>query len=296
MAVTTRTGDAGTPTTAPPAPGRRRPQDRRRRRRRGQRLLARRPDRLVGDGAGAVRCGRCSPRSRRQRRSSARRGRCPRPSSGRNFAAAWDKGVGEYLLNSVIVVTGGVAADHAARLDGGLRAGPLPVPRQPVHLLPVRRRDDVPGLPGLVPLFFVVQNLGMLATYQGLILVYVAYSLPFTVFFMHAFFRTLPTSVAEAAFIDGCSHTGVVLPGDAADGQARPAQHRHLQRARPVEPVRPAVVPVPRAAGARPGHRHAAGQPALRGRLGRAVRRPDHRDGPRASSSTCSSTGRSRPA
>ena len=38
----------------------------------------------------------------------------------------------------------------------------------------------------------------MLSTYQGLILVYVAYSLPFTVFFMHAFFRTLPTAIAEA--------------------------------------------------------------------------------------------------
>ena len=40
-----------------------------------------------------------------------------------------------------------------------------------------------------------------------LILVYVAYSLPFTVFFMHAFFRTLPTAIAEAAVVDGASHT-----------------------------------------------------------------------------------------
>ena len=40
-----------------------------------------------------------------------------------------------------------------------------------------------------------------------LILVYVAYSLPFTVFFMHSFFRTLPTAIAEAAVVDGASHT-----------------------------------------------------------------------------------------
>jgi len=58
-----------------------------------------------------------------------------------------------------------------------------------------------------VPLFKVVQNLGLLNTYTGLILVYIAYSLPFTIFFLAAFFRTLPTSVAEAALIDGSSHT-----------------------------------------------------------------------------------------
>ncbi|SDC95149.1 carbohydrate ABC transporter permease [Glycomyces harbinensis] len=61
----------------------------------------------------------------------------------------------------------------------------------------------------LVPLFFVVDQLGMLGTYHGLILVYAAYALPFTVFFLHAFFRGLPSATAEAAFLDGCSHTGV---------------------------------------------------------------------------------------
>ncbi|GAA3294317.1 hypothetical protein GCM10020295_18520 [Streptomyces cinereospinus] len=46
-----------------------------------------------------------------------------------------------------------------------------------------------PVFPALVPLFFMVRRLDLLNTYQGLILVYVAYSMPFTVFFMHAFFR-----------------------------------------------------------------------------------------------------------
>jgi N-acetylglucosamine transport system permease protein len=63
-----------------------------------------------------------------------------------------------------------------------------------------------PTFLAIVPLFFVVQNFGMISTYQGLILVYIAYSLPFTVFFMHAFFRTLPQSIAEAAMVDGASH------------------------------------------------------------------------------------------
>jgi N-acetylglucosamine transport system permease protein len=59
----------------------------------------------------------------------------------------------------------------------------------------------------LVPLFFVLRNMQLLNTVPGLVLVYIAYSLPFTVFFMTAFFRTLPTSVAEAALIDGASHS-----------------------------------------------------------------------------------------
>jgi len=63
-----------------------------------------------------------------------------------------------------------------------------------------------PTFLAIVPLFFVVKGFGMVSTYQGLILVYISYSLPFTVFFMHAFFRTLPTSIAEAALVDGASH------------------------------------------------------------------------------------------
>jgi N-acetylglucosamine transport system permease protein len=58
----------------------------------------------------------------------------------------------------------------------------------------------------LFPLFKTLQNAGLLNTYTGLTLVYIAYSLPFTVFFLTAFFRTLPSGVAEAALIDGAGH------------------------------------------------------------------------------------------
>ena len=126
-----------------------------------------------------------------------------------NFARAWDKGVGQYLLNSIIVVTGGVVL---TMLLGSMAAYVLARYRfpgnRPLYYL-FAAGMMFPVFLAIVPLFFVVQNLGMLSTYQGLILVYVAYSLPFTVFFMHAFFKTLPTSVAEAAFMDGCSHAGV---------------------------------------------------------------------------------------
>ncbi len=133
-----------------------------------------------------------------------------------NYANAWDKGVGEYLLNSVVVVTGGVLL---TMLLGSMVAYVLaryefPGNRLVYYLFAAGMM--FPVFLAIVPLFYVVQNLGMLSTYRGLILVYTAYSLPFTVFFMHAFFRTLPRSIAEAAVLDGCSHTStffrVMLP------------------------------------------------------------------------------------
>lgn len=134
-----------------------------------------------------------------------------------SFVRAWTKaGIGEYLLNTVIVLVpsvlltmllGAMAAYVLARYEfPGNRAlyyTFLAGAMFPVYL-------------ALVPLFFVVKNLGMLNTFQGLILVYIAHSLPFTVFFLHSFFRTLPTAIAEAGFIDGCGHMGlffrVMLP------------------------------------------------------------------------------------
>ncbi len=133
-----------------------------------------------------------------------------------NFARAWARAnIGQYFFNSVIVVSisltltmllSAMAAYVLARYDfpgnrlvyygfvGGLMF--------PVFL-------------ALVPLFFVVRNfeglplvgqfLG-LNSYISLALVYVAFSMPFTVFFLTAFFRTLPTSVAEAGIMDGCTH------------------------------------------------------------------------------------------
>ncbi len=55
----------------------------------------------------------------------------------------------------------------------------------------------------VVPLFFVLQNMYLLNTLPGLALTYVAFALPFTVFFLYAFFQGLPSEIGEAAQIDG---------------------------------------------------------------------------------------------
>ncbi|MET7969566.1 carbohydrate ABC transporter permease [Micromonospora sp. NPDC005305] len=124
-----------------------------------------------------------------------------------NWSRAWTEAhIGRYFLNSGIVVAGSLtltmllgatAAYVFARYE--FRG------RQVVYYLFVGGMM-FPVFLALVPLFFVVRNAGLFGSWTGLILVYAAYSLPFTVFFLTAFFRTLPTSIAEAALIDGCGH------------------------------------------------------------------------------------------
>lgn len=122
-----------------------------------------------------------------------------------NFARAWSHGhIGQYFINSATVLSvsltltmllGATAAYALARYD---------FPGKRIVYFAFVGGMMFPVFLALVPLFFVVKNAGLLNTLPGLMLVYTAYSLPFTVFFLHAFFRTLPTQVAEAAMIDGC--------------------------------------------------------------------------------------------
>lgn len=67
----------------------------------------------------------------------------------------------------------------------------------------------IPGLLVVVPLYVWMNKLGLLDSLFGLGLVYVAVSLPFSIFVMTGFFRTSPTEIEEAAVVDGASEFGV---------------------------------------------------------------------------------------
>ena len=58
----------------------------------------------------------------------------------------------------------------------------------------------------LAPLFSMVNRLGLINTYVGIILPYIAFGVPYQVFILHGFFRQLPKEMSEAARIDGASH------------------------------------------------------------------------------------------
>ncbi|RPF54271.1 carbohydrate ABC transporter permease [Aquisalibacillus elongatus] len=62
----------------------------------------------------------------------------------------------------------------------------------------------LPTFLAMAPLFLLMNKLDLVNSLVGLVLVYVAYSLSFTIFILIAFFNQVPDSLEEAAVIDGC--------------------------------------------------------------------------------------------
>ena len=121
-----------------------------------------------------------------------------------NFVTAWtEAGIGRYFFNTIIVVGGAL---FLVMLMGAMCAYVLArfqFPGRQLIYYGMIAGLTFPIFLAVVPLFFVLQNMGLRGTYIGLILTYVGFALPFTVFFLYAFFRQLPEEIAEAAAIDG---------------------------------------------------------------------------------------------
>jgi multiple sugar transport system permease protein/N-acetylglucosamine transport system permease protein len=140
-----------------------------------------------------------------------------------NYVTAWQKaGFASAVTNSLIVTVASsllvvvVAAPAAYVLARSTRriASPLTV----FFVLGL----GVPGQVLFVPIFLVmvrmqdILHIPLLNTLHGLVLVYVALGIPFTVFLLTGFFRSLPVELEEAAALDGASglrtFVRIVLP------------------------------------------------------------------------------------
>lgn len=121
-----------------------------------------------------------------------------------NFKTAWiQSDLAAYFINSVIVVVVSVVA--------------IVLVSAPASYLLSRYkffgRDFVTGsfilgigIPFqavLIPIYLLLAKIGLINSLPGLIMVYIAIQLPFTIFILTGFFKTLPQSIEESASIDG---------------------------------------------------------------------------------------------
>lgn len=122
-----------------------------------------------------------------------------------NYKAAWDAGIGQFFFNSVLVTVISVAV---VLLLGSMAAYGLSrfhFKGQNILLLIILSGLMLAPQVSLLPLYKLLQAVGLYNTYGALILPYVAFQLPFAIFLMRSYFLSIPKELEESAIIDGCN-------------------------------------------------------------------------------------------
>jgi multiple sugar transport system permease protein len=109
------------------------------------------------------------------------------------------------MLNSLIAALGTAAINLVLGTLAGYSLARLRFRGQGALLGVYLGSRMVPGIALIVPLYLTLKNLGMLDHLSALVMTYVTFTLPFTIWLLKNYFQTIPRSLEEAAFMDGCS-------------------------------------------------------------------------------------------
>jgi multiple sugar transport system permease protein len=136
----------------------------------------------------------------------------PSEVTGANYAEAFGQiGFGRYILNSVIVCSAATVIVLALATFAGYALARLPMRGRGPLLIGFLMISVYPTIAVLTPLYLMERQLGLLNTYAGLVVPYVAFNLPFAVWIMRNFMLGLPKDFEDAARIDGASPARTVL-------------------------------------------------------------------------------------
>jgi ABC-type glycerol-3-phosphate transport system permease component len=120
------------------------------------------------------------------------------------FHRAWTgANIGLYFRNSLIVTSATVALSVVTATLAGYAFSKIRWRLSGTVYLFVLAWIAIPPLLLMVPIYVEMVQLGLLDTYGSVILLYTALNLPFNVYLMTAYFRSVPDELIEAARIDG---------------------------------------------------------------------------------------------
>ena len=133
-----------------------------------------------------------------------------------NYAKAWSMGLYRYFGNSVLVSA--IALVGILVLASFLAYGltRFRAKGSNIIFIIVLGGMALSEQIALVPLYNILQALHLYDTYAAVILPYIAFRIPFTVFLMRAYFITIPEELEEAAVVDGYNSlqifTKIIVP------------------------------------------------------------------------------------
>ena len=121
-----------------------------------------------------------------------------------------------FVVNSLIMAGGATLVVVATAVLGGYALSRFLFPGRRTLMFAIIMTRIIPASATIAPLYVIVQRLGLVDTYQGMILVLAAQQLPLALWLMKGFFDTVPGELEEAAWVDGAGRLGsairIVLP------------------------------------------------------------------------------------
>lgn len=115
------------------------------------------------------------------------------------------------LVNSMIMAGGAVVLLVIVCSLGGYALSRYDFRGRRMLMYAILLTRVIPPTVTIAPLYAICLRLGLVDTYQGLILVLAAQQLPFVLWMMKGFFDTVPMELEEAAWIDGAGRVGTVF-------------------------------------------------------------------------------------
>jgi len=123
-----------------------------------------------------------------------------------NYAIAWGKAkIGSYFGNSILASSVGAIGSVLVSALGAYVIARIPFRFNNLFGNYFLIGYMVPLMLTVIPLYFMMQDLGMPSGMTPLVLLYIASGIPFNTFVLRGFFESLPAELEEAATVDGAS-------------------------------------------------------------------------------------------
>lgn len=122
-----------------------------------------------------------------------------------NYVTAWNKGLFSYFRNSILVSA--VSLFFILLCSSFLAYGltRFKLPGSDFIFILVLGGMALSEQVALVPLYKILQTVKLYNTQWAIILPYIAFRIPFTMFLLRAYFISIPKELEEAAIVDGCN-------------------------------------------------------------------------------------------
>jgi multiple sugar transport system permease protein len=118
---------------------------------------------------------------------------------------------GPGIWNSLLVAVGTAAVNLVLGVLAGYSFARLRFRGRATLLLVYLGSRMVPGIALVVPLYLVIKTLGLLDSLSALVVTYLTFTLPFTIWLLKSYFQGIPRELEEAALVDGCGWSRMVV-------------------------------------------------------------------------------------